>query len=445
VREEAGGGDPVGDAAALPSGSTGLERHRASLSDLFRTFLKISLLGVGGPSAHLALMLDEVVERRGWIDREHFLHLIGVTNLLPGPNSSQVAIHVGHTQRGVPGALVTGLAFLTPTFLMVTGLSVVYFRYGTVPAVAPVLWGLKPVIAAIILMAGWRLGMVAMRGRAGPLLGAVGLLVAVVAGRWIVVSMAVGGLVTWSLWRASSGGPGSRSPGAGVPGNGAPSARGDQGPRHDPSARGGQARTDTPGEHPDAPSPALLLVPLPGAALAASAAALGKVFFLHLGIGAVLFGGGYTLVALLEPHAVAGSGWLTPGEYLDGIALSQAVPGPISTLSAFVGYAAAGLPGAVLATTGVYLPAFVAVLLAARHVERLRGAEWARAALDGVNAVVTGSIFGVGLSLLPAAVDGAWAVLLFVAAMLAMARFRVPAAAVVLVGLGAGVARAVLS
>jgi chromate transporter len=355
------------------------------------------------------------VERRGWIDREHFLHLIGVTNLLPGPNSSQVAIAVGHTQREVPGALVAGLAFLAPTFLMVTGLSAVYFRYGTLPAVEPLLWGLKPVIAAIILMAGWRLGAVAMRGSAGPLLGAMGLVVAVVAGRWIVVSMALGGIVTWSVWRARSGSSGSRTP-----------------------------RREAPDEEPpETTRPALLFVALPAAA--ASVTGLGQVFLLHLGIGAVLFGGGYTLVALLEPHAVAGSGWLTPGEYLDGIALSQAVPGPISTLSAFVGYAAAGLPGALVATTGVYLPAFVAVLLAARHVERLRGAEWARAALDGVNAVVTGSIFGVGMSLLPAAVDGTWAVLLFLAALLAMARFRAPAAVVVLAGLGAGLAKAALS
>ncbi len=188
-----------------------------------------------------------------------------------------------------------------------------------------------------------------------------------------------------------------------------------------------------------------MLAPIPAAVAAASASALGKVFGLHLGVGAVLFGGGYTLVALLEPHAVAGNGWLTPGQYLDGIALSQAVPGPISTLSAFVGYAAAGLPGAVLATSGVYLPAFVAVIVAARHVERLRGAEWARAALDGVNAVVTGSIFGVGLALLPAAVDGLWAGLLFMAALLAMARGRVPAAAVVLAGLGAGLVKLALT
>jgi chromate transporter len=357
-------------------------------------------------------MLDEVVERRGWIDREHFLHLIGVTNLLPGPNSSQVAIHVGHTQRGVPGALLTGLAFLGPTFLIVTALSVVYFRYGTLPAVEPVLWGLKPVIAAIILMAGWRLGRVAVRGKVGVALGALGLVAALLAGRWIVTAMGLGGVLTWWIWRSRSGGAESRRQ-----------------PDHGES--GPTPRSST----------AMTVVPASLLGLAVSAGPLLEVFGLHLGLGAFLFGGGYALVALLQPFAVEAHGWLSPAAYLDGIAITQAVPGPISTLSAFVGYAAAGVPGAVVATAGVYLPAFLAVLVAAPYVERLRRAESARAALEGVNAVVTGSILGVGLALLPAAVVDVLAGSLFMVALVGMAWLRVPAAAVVAGGLLAGLAR----
>jgi chromate transporter len=146
-----------------------------SLWVLARTYLKISLLGFGGPNAHLALMLDEVVERRRWISRERFLEIVALTNLLPGPNSSEVAIHVGYTQRGWAGALATGLMFLVPTFVIVTALSALYFRFGTLPQVTPIFWALQPVIVAVVLSAGWKIGRAGVRTVAQGLLAAVGL------------------------------------------------------------------------------------------------------------------------------------------------------------------------------------------------------------------------------------------------------------------------------
>jgi chromate transporter len=178
-----------------------------SLFELLRVYLKISLLGFGGPNAHLALMLDEVVERRRWITREHFLHLVGVTNLLPGPNSSEVAIHVGYTQRGWRGALVTGLAFLVPTFCIVLGLSWLYFRFGGLPSAADVLWGIKPAVLAVIVWAAVRLGRTAVRDGLTVVLAMVGAVVASVAGGWEVAAMAAGALVTWLRWRAREGAP----------------------------------------------------------------------------------------------------------------------------------------------------------------------------------------------------------------------------------------------
>ena len=378
---------------------------RPSLAELFLAFLRLSLLGFGGPQAHLALMLDDVVERRRWITREHFLQLVGVTNLIPGPNSSEVAIHIGYTQRGWVGALVTGSAFLVPTFLIVLALSWLYFGYGALPSAEALLWGIKPAVLAVIVWAGVRLGRVALTDPLTGALGAVGALVAWLAGSWSAPAMLLGGAVTWARWRA----------------------------KHPPEASA----------DPRLPRAAALpLLPLAGLALpAALSGALATVFLVHLGIGSVLFGGGYVLVALLQPYAVERFAWLSASAFLDGVALTQAVPGPISTLAAFVGYAAAGVPGAILATAGIYLPAFAAVLLTAPHLERTREMAPMKAALDGVSAVVAGAIVGVAAGLLPAAVPDAWAIAVFALALVAVARFGVASVWIVLAGLVTGLIR----
>jgi chromate transporter len=176
----------------------------------------------------------------------------------------------------------------------------------------------------------------------------------------------------------------------------------------------------------------------------ASPGALASVFLTHLWIGSILFGGGYVLVALLQPYAVERFGWLSASAFLDGVALTQAVPGPISTLAAFVGYAAAGVPGALLATAGIYLPAFAAVLLVAPHLERTRQLAPVKAALDGVSAVVAGAVLGVAVGLMPEALPGVWATLVFVAALGALARFNVASGWVVLAGLVTGLLRLVV-
>lgn len=374
-------------------------------------------------------MLEEVVERRAWVTREHFLQLVGVTNLLPGPNSSETAIHLGYTQRGWKGALVTGLAFLLPTFLLVLLFSWLYFSWGTLPAVEPVFWGLKPVILAIILTAGWKLGRTAVTGPALFVLAAGGAAVSFLAGRWAVAAMVVGGAVSWGWHRLS----GRRLVGGGA------SARVDAEPTPHDGDAGGDPR-DSPGK----PGPLGALLPLPVAAVASPLGSLLGVFWLHLWIGTVLFGGGYVLVALLEPYAVGRYAWLTRAQFLDGVALTQAVPGPISTLSAFVGYAAGGIPGAVLGTAGIYLPAFIAVLLVAPHLDRLRQMAQVRAALDGVSAVVAGAIVGVGASLLMPAVPDPAAGVLLVGALVAAAVFRVPAIWLVVAGLMLGGVRALM-
>jgi chromate transporter len=229
-------------------------------------------------------------------------------------------------------------------------------------------------------------------------LGILGALVAWLQGGWEVAAIVIGGAMTWLAWRAREG----------------------------PAAELDRER-----------SSALLLALAP----AAAPSVLSSVFLIHLFVGSILFGGGYVLVALLQPYAVGQFHWLTSAQMLDGVAITQAIPGPISTLTAFVGYAAAGVPGAALATTGLYLPSFAAVLAVAPHMPRLREAPAVKAALLGVSAVVAGAILGVAASLSRAAVQAPIAAVVFGAALLAVARWGVAGGWVVLGGLLCGLAR----
>jgi len=388
-------------------GEAGADAGKASAPSLWalaRVYLGISLLGFGGPNAHLALMLDEVVERRGWLTRERFLEIMAVTNLLPGPNSSEVAIHVGYAKRGWFGALATGLAFLAPTFLMVTALSAVYFRLGSLPQIDAIFWGVQPVIVAIVIAAGVKIGRAAIQERWQLGLAAIGAAVSLVSGPAIIGVMLVAGVAT-AWWRGGRGGP-------------------------EGSGRSGVARSV-------ALAPVILSL--------GSLGPLATVFVLHLAIGSVLFGGGYVLVALLQPYAVGEFGWLTSSQFLDGVALTQAVPGPISTLSAFVGYAAAGLPGAFLGTVGVYLPAFAFVLFAAPRLERMRDVPLISNALAGVVPVAAGAVLGVGVDLTIAGVRDPVAAVVATLALAAAAWKKVPSLWLIGAGLGLGIARWLLS
>lgn len=415
------------------------EAPTPSLFELARVYLGISLLGFGGPNAHLALMLDEVVERRGWLTRERFLELMAVTNLLPGPNSSEVAIHVGYAMRGWRGALTTGLSFLLPTFLMVTAFSALYFRWGTLPQVEAIFWGVQPVIVAIVLSAGVKIGRAGVKTGTQAALAVGGAVVSLVSGLAIVPAMLVGGALT--AWSGRPRAAAIFASGVPLASLGAPLAP--ESPARSASALAAEGLVTAKGF-----VTAKGLVASALAATAAGVAATGTlltVFLLHLGIGSVLFGGGYVLVALLEPYAVGRLGWLTAGQFLDGVALTQAVPGPISTLSAFVGYAAAGVPGAILGTAGIYLPAFAAVLLTAPRLERVRDHPGVRRALDGVVAVAAGAVLGVGVDLALAAIGDAVTFLLAALALLGATWKKVPALWLVALGLAVGVVRALLA
>ena len=318
-------------------------------------FLKLGLIGFGGPAAHIAMMEDEVVRRRRWLGREHFLDLLGATNLIPGPNSTEMAIHVGLVRAGWRGLVVGGVCFIAPAVLIVLALAALYVRYGRLPEAAWLLYGVKPVIIAVVVQALWGL---ALKVAHSPLTAA--------------AAAAVAGLALWGinevalLFAAALLVPLARR--AGGPRDGAA--------RIAPMALGTAVW-------------AAGLAPTPAAALvtgAAGPAGLVKLTLIFLKVGSILFGSGYVLLAFLRPDLVERTAWLTDRELLDAIAVGQLTPGPVLTTATFIGYLLAGVPGALLATLGIFLPSFLFVLASNPLIPRLRRSAWAAGFLDGANA-----------------------------------------------------------
>jgi chromate transporter len=357
------------------------------LAELARLFLKLGTIGFGGPAAHIALMEDEVVRRRGWLTRERFLDLLGATNLIPGPNSTEMAIHVGHQRAGWRGLVVAGVSFILPAFLIVLACAWAYGRYGTLPVAEGLLRGVKPVIIAIVLQALWGLGRTATRTRPLAALGLVSLAAAAAGVHELAVIFGAGVLAALVV----------------------------------------RARSESASRvH------GVALLPLGAAAVASSAAAapfsLSSLFLVFLKIGSVLFGSGYVLLAFLRSDLVVRRGWLSEGQLLDAVAVGQVTPGPVFTTATFVGYVLGGVPGAVLATVGIFLPAFVFVALSGPLVPRIRRSPVAGAFLDGVNVASIALMALVTAQLGRAAIVDGWTAAIAVAAAVLLLRFRARAA-----------------
>jgi chromate transporter len=310
---------------------------RTSLRELALLFLRIGATGFGGPAAHIAMMDEQVVRKRGWITRERFLDLMGAANLIPGPNSTEVAIHIGFDRRGVPGLIVAGTCFIVPAILITCLLAWAYVRYGSRPEAEWLMYGLKPVIIAIVVQALWKLGRSAVRSWFLGLIGAAALAATFLGLDELVVLGLSGALAAAPRLRAR-------------------------------------------------PAANLGLLPLGGlAASSATSFGLGTLFLTFLKIGSVLFGSGYVLLAFLRADFVDRLHWLTEGQLLDAVAAGQITPGPVFTTATFIGYLLGGTPGAAVATAGIFLPAFVFVGLSGPLVPRIRRSPIAGAVLDGVN------------------------------------------------------------
>jgi chromate transporter len=306
--------------------------RRVALGQLARLFLRLGATAFGGPAAHLAMMRAEVVTRRAWLTEDEFLDLLGATSLLPGPSSTEMAIFIGRARAGWPGVVVAGACFILPAAFIVTGLAWAYTRYGTLSQIAGLLYGVKPVVIALVVQALWGLRRAALKSRLVIGVGVAALVAALLGVNVIVVLLGAGLVTAGTTWAARTWS--SRRP------------------------------------------PKLLAVDPVG---------LTALFLVFLKIGAVLFGSGYVLLAFLRADLVQHYGWLNEGHLLDAIAVGQVTPGPVFTTATFIGYLLAGPAGAAVATLGIFLPSFVYVVASAPLLPRIRRSLLASAFLDGVN------------------------------------------------------------
>jgi chromate transporter len=381
-------------------------KQTVRLRTLVAIFLRLGATSFGGPAAHIALMEDEVVRRRGWLTQAEFLDLVGATNLIPGPNSTEMAIHIGHRVAGWPGLVVAGVCFILPAALIVAALAWTYVTYGRLPPVAGVLYGVKPVVIAVVVQALWRLGRSAIRT---PLLAAVAAVAAALVTLGVhelVVLFGVGLAVPvlWGVFRR---------------------------PRSDAPAALALLATPT--------------VPIAGVAAGATPFGLWPLFWFFVKVGSVLFGSGYVLLAFLRADLVERYGWLSEQQLLDAVAVGQVTPGPVFTTATFIGYLLGGPAGAAVATVGIFLPAFVFVALSVPLLARLRRSVVAGAFLDGVNTASLALMAVVTVQLGRAALVDGITIALAAASAILLLRFRVNATWLVLGGAGVGLLRAAVT
>jgi len=312
-------------------------------------FTRLGIVAFGGPAAHIAMMREELVRRRRWVTDEQFIDLLGITNLIPGPNSTEMAIHLGYTRAGVWGLVLGGVCFIVPAMLIVLALAWAYVRWGALPITTSLLYGVKPVIIAVVVQAMWGLARTAVRGPllAGAFVASAALAVAGVHELVVLFGAGVLAMLLASRPRVVAG------------------------------------------------AVALLAWASTARALAAATAAaggvaLGTMTLVFLKIGAVLYGSGYVLLAFLRADFVERLGWLTDRQLLDAVAVGQVTPGPVFTTATFIGFLLAGLPGALLATVAIFLPSFVFVAASRPWLPRLRASRRAAGFLDGVNVAALG-------------------------------------------------------
>ena len=355
---------------------------KTSLRELASVFLKLGCTAFGGPAAHIAMIETEVVEQRQWLTREHLLDLYSMTNLIPGPNSTELVMHIGQERAGWKGLIVAGLSFILPAMTIVWVLAIAYSRYQTLPNVDHILAGIKPVILALIAQALWKLGRSAVQDWLTGLIASLTLVacsVGVNEVMWLVL-MGVA-MMLWRNWRQ-----------------------------------------------------------LKNINLAASLP-LGlwphqelSIFALFLKIGLVMYGGGYVLIAFLQRELVDRQHLLTSQQLLDAVAVGQITPGPLFTTATFVGYLLAGHGGAIAATVGIFLPGFVLVAILHPWISKMRQSPWARGFLDGINPAAWGLMAIVSWQLATTSIHSWVTGLMTIASLMILLKWRINSLWLVAIG-----------
>ena len=343
------------------------------LWELAAIFLRLGASSFGGPAVHIAQMEAEFVRQRAWLSRQEFLDLVSACNLIPGPNSTEMALHIGLKRAGWRGLLVAGFCFILPAFLLVLGLAWAYQAYGSLPQGEALLRGVKPVVIAVIVQALWSLGRSTLKSLEAAVLGGLCLVAALYGLREVAILLAAGAAMTAYRGYAAKG----------------------------PLLGASALITGTSA----AGMPLAVLAP-PG---------WGALFWVFFKAGACLFGSGYVLLAFLRSDLVLIHGWLSEAQLVDAAAIGQVTPGPVFTMATFIGYLVAGPGAALLCTVAIFLPAFVLVPLSAPWIGAARRSAAASAFLDGVNAASLALMAAVLLSLAGPALGSArgalWALL----------------------------------
>lgn len=359
-------------------------------------FLKLGTISFGGPAAHIALMDQEVVRKRGWLDRDHFLSLLAATNLVPGPNATEMAIHIGYVHAGWPGLIAGGVSFILPAFLICLGIGWFYLEFGSIPEIASIFYGINPVVIAIILVATYRLGKSAIKSWWEILLGVSALMAALIGMDEALILLAAGvaGILVHFIPKWIS----------------------------------------------HKQLPVELFLPFVSFARHFSELWSGLddrlvqlgLFFLK--VGSLLFGSGMVLFAFIQKDVVSGYGWLTQQQLIDAIAVGQMTPGPVSSSATFIGYLVSGWQGAIVATIAMFLPSFIIVAATGPLIPRLRRSPLAQAFLRGVNVAVVALILSVSLALFKSAFIDHWTVIIGVAGLFALLFLRIDTFWLIVVG-----------
>ncbi len=377
--------------------------HPGTIRELVGLFLKLGCIGFGGPAATIAMMDDEVVSRRRWLSREHFLDLVGATNLIPGPNSTEMAMHVGYERCGFTGLAAAGFSFILPAALITGVMGWLYAEYGALPEVEPFLLGIKPAVIAIILAALWRLGNTALKSTTLVPIG-VGVAGALVLGVDEIIALLGGGLLGIVWLRALE-------------------------------VRAAHAHVG------------LIGLAAFGAATMQSSGqevSLWKLSLFFLKVGCVLYGSGYVLIAFLEGDLVETYGWLTRQQLLDAVAIGQVTPGPVLTTATFIGVFLAGLPGGALATLAIFLPSFVFVAILNPLIPKLRRSPVMASFLDAINVSALALMLVVTVRLGVAVLTSWPPWVIFASAAVLVFRYRINAATIVVGGAVLGYALGLL-
>lgn len=371
------------------------DSKKRALLEVFLSFLRLGFTAFGGPAAHISMFRQEFVKNRKWLSDEQFLDLLGATNLIPGPNSTEMAIHIGFLRAGWPGLLLSGFAFTLPAVLIVLVLSWVYVHYGTTPQATWLLYGIKPVMIAIIAQALWELGRKVLRNKIVIIIG-VGVIGLYFWGLNEVLLIFLGGLIlmlfqNWNRIKELN-------------------------------------KKNIP-----------LVIPfLPALANAVIPFSMTTLFLIFLKIGSILYGSGYVLAAFLRADLVVRLGWLTEKQLIDAIAIGQITPGPLFTTVTFIGYLLGGLPGSLIATLGIFLPSYIFVAISNPIIPKLRRSHWAGSMLDGVIVASLGLMAAVGWQLGVASIIDVTTAIVFLVSLYLIIRHRVNSAWLILLGIAIG-------